>query len=80
MSEQPTLVLIDGVLDRLKVARGITTDRAMAGLIGVSETTYNQVKTGQRPATMQFIAGLSAGLGVGIGEITTIVLKSGVAA
>lgn len=66
------MIVRPGILDRLKETRGIHTDEAMAGAIGVSESTYARVKRGQEPSTM-FIRGLCSAFGLGAGEAVTIV-------
>lgn len=71
----PRLQIRPGVLDRIRELRGIQTDRAMAGAIGVSVEEYRRVHDGGIPSTA-FIAGLSDAFGYGIGETCQVITSN----
>lgn len=65
------IIVRPGLLDRLKETRGIRTDEAMAGAVGVSESTYARVKRGYEPSAL-FMRGLCSAFGLGVGEAFTL--------
>lgn len=65
------LAIREGLLDRLKELRGISTDEAMARIGGVSLATYRRYRDGSAPSA-EFLANIGLAFGLSIGEIAVI--------
>lgn len=66
------LLLRDGVLRRLRVARGIPSDEVLARMIGVDRGTLRRVEGGAQPSGT-FVAEACVAFGMGIGELFEVV-------
>lgn len=73
------LQLREGILARLKVARGIPSDEVLARMIGCDRGTLRRVQAGAQPSGT-FVAEACVAFGLGIGELFEVVTVSAGAA
>lgn len=67
-----TAVIRPGLLDRLKTLHGLRTDAALAGAIGISESTLSKLRNGGEPS-IGVVTSIVQGFGLGFGEVVIAV-------
>lgn len=67
----PQLRMKPGLIERTQELRGLLTDRAMAGAIGVSVMELINVRNGGAPS-MAFLAGFGDAFGFTVGEMAEL--------
>lgn len=67
----PQLRMKPGLIERTQELRGLLTDRAMAGAIGVSVMELMSVRNGGAPS-QAFIAGFGDAFGFTVGEMAEL--------
>jgi len=70
-SPEPLLVAFGAAVRELRERRGLSQD-ALAQGAELQRTYVNEVERGRRNVTLLNVGRLAAGLGVGVGELTTV--------
>lgn len=67
-----TIRIKEGLLKRLREARGIPTEAIQARMIGVDRVTMRRIDRGAAPSAA-FMAGVAEAFGLGLGEAFDVV-------
>lgn len=67
-----TVIMRPGILDNIKMARGIKTDEALAKIGGVSLNTYKAYRDGLSEPSGRFLSNIGTAFGLSIGELAMI--------